>query len=91
MKRKSISVAAKQSSVTEAVSKDIVFKEAVGKTVELIRFVSEPIDAQAFELRFTDGTSLYLEPRPRFFFRARYLTLQDGDVQSLLDFGILPH
>ncbi|WP_263356652.1 hypothetical protein [Acidicapsa ligni] len=66
------------------------FNEAVGKVIDQITWVSMPGDVGAFEVRFTDDTFLFLEPLPRFVFRARLLRSTDGQIEDLRDYGVLP-
>ncbi len=70
--------------------RSVRFTEASGKVVEYIRYTGHATGQQAVEVRFTDGTFLYLEPLPRVSFRARYLKSNRGNIKSVRDYGILP-
>lgn len=67
-----------------------VYLEAAGKIVDSIRYAEEASGWQGFEIRFKDGTFLFIEPIPRVEFRMRHLTTSDGDIQTLRDYGTLP-
>lgn len=66
------------------------FTETSGKVVDYIRYSGQATGQQAVEVRFTDGTFLYLEPLPRVSFRARYLKTNRGNIKSVRDYGVLP-
>jgi hypothetical protein len=70
--------------------RSVRFTEASGKVVDYIRYTGHATGQQAIEVRFTDGTFLYLEPLPRVSFRARYFKTDRGNVKSVRDYGILP-
>ena len=67
-----------------------VYLEAAGKIVDSIHYAEEESGWQAFEIRFRDGTFLFIEPIPRVEFRMRHLTTTDGDIEILHDYGTLP-
>ena len=66
------------------------FTEASGKVVDYIRYSGHATGQQAVEIRFIDGTFLYIEPLPRVSFRVRYLKTNRGNIKSVRDYGVLP-
>ena len=70
--------------------RSVRFREASGKVVDYIRDTGHATGQQAVEVRFTDGTFLYLEPLPRVLFQARYLKTDRGNIKRIRDYGILP-
>lgn len=71
-------------------NRSVRFTEASGKVVDYVRYTGHATGQQAVEVRFTDGTFLYLEPLPRVSFRARYLKINRGIIKSVRDYGVLP-
>jgi hypothetical protein len=70
--------------------RSVRFTEASGKVVDYICYTGHATGQQAVEVRFTDGTFLYLEPLPRVSFRARYLKTNRGNIKNVRDYGVLP-
>jgi hypothetical protein len=62
------------------------YPEAAGKIVDSIRYAEEESGWHAFEVRFTDGTLLFIEPVPRVHFQARYLRTSDGNFEILREY-----
>jgi hypothetical protein len=75
------------SSAPENVSAERVYLEASGKIVDSIRYAAEASGWPAFEVRFTDGTFLFVEPVPRVHLQVRYLRTSDGNIETLRDDG----
>ncbi len=67
-----------------------LYSEATGKIVHYIRYANQSSRWPAFEIRFTDGTFLFIEPLPRVQFRVRLLKADDGNIKTLRDYGVLP-
>ena len=65
----------------------ILYEEASGKTVDFIRYVEDLSGPPAFEIRFTDGTFVFIEPVPRVEFRVRLLKARRGNVKTVRDDG----
>ena len=78
------------SSAQEKVSAERVYLEASGKIVDSIRYAEEAGGWPAFEVRFTDGTFLFVEPVPRVHLQVRYLRTSDGNIETLRDDGTSP-
>ena len=74
------------SSSNPAPDRSVYFAEASGKIVDYIRYSEQ----QVVEIRFTDGTFLYIEPRPYVEFRVRYLKTRGGNIRTIRDYGVLP-
>jgi hypothetical protein len=89
-KQRSRKHSAKSSSALEEVGQGIVYEEVTGKTIDFIRY-AEHSDWPAFEIRFTDGTFLFIEPVPRVEFRVRLLKATEGNVRALREYGITGH
>jgi hypothetical protein len=66
-----------------------VYLESAGKIVDSIRYADEASGWHAFEIRFTDGTFLFIEPVPRVQFQMRYMKTSGGDLETLRDYGTL--
>jgi hypothetical protein len=76
------------SSAWESPGQGFLYEEATGKTVDFIRY-SEPSSGwAAFEIRFTDGTFLFIEPVPRVQFRVRLLKASKGNVKTVREYGV---
>jgi hypothetical protein len=67
-----------------------LYEDATGRTIDYIRYADQSNESHAFEIRFTDGTFLFIEPIPRVQFRVRYLKANDGDIKTVRDFGVVP-
>jgi hypothetical protein len=65
-----------------------VYEEATGKTVDFIRYTEQSKGWPAFEIRFTDGMFLFVEPVPQVQFRVRLLKTGKGNVKILREYGI---
>ena len=83
MKRK-----AGQSNSSSVARQGIFYEEATGKTVDFIRYVEPSKGWPAFEIRFTDGIFLFIEPVPRVEFRVRLLKARGGNVKTVREYGI---
>lgn len=64
-----------------------LYPEAAGKIVDSIRYAEEASGWRAFEIRFADGTLLFIEPVPLVRFQVRYLRTSDGNIETLRDYG----
>jgi hypothetical protein len=69
-------------------SRGVLYEEASGKTVDFIRYVEQSSGWPAFEIRFTDGTFLFIESVPRVQFRVRLLKARGGNVTTVREYGI---
>jgi hypothetical protein len=67
-----------------------VYEEATGKTIDYIRCASQLSSPAEFEIRFADGSSLFIEPVQRIQFRVRYLRASGGNIETLRDYGLIP-
>jgi len=83
MKRK-----ATRSNPSSTASQGILYEEATGKTVDFIRYAEQSSGWPAFEVRFTDGTFLFIEPMPRVQFRVRLLKTIRGTVRTIREYGV---
>lgn len=63
-----------------------VFTEAVGKTVDSIRY-EEGADWQALEVAFSDGTLFSFELRARVAVQASYFEVRRGDLETIRGYG----
>ena len=79
---------AESSSALQNAGQGILYEEATGKTVDYIRYAELSRGWPAFEIRFTDGTFLFIEPVPRVEFRVRLLKANRGNVGTIRDYGI---
>lgn len=59
------------------------YPEATGKTVEHVRYYSDPSAAPEVHVRFTDGTSLSLKFYMPLKVEAELYQTREGDVQTL--------
>ena len=75
------------SSAWKNVAHSLLYEEATGKTVDFIRYVEDLSGPPAFEIRFTDGTFLFIESVPRVEFRVRLLKARRGNVKTVRDYG----
>ena len=66
----------------------LLYEEATGKTVDLIRYAEQSSGWPAFEVRFTDGTFLFIEPVPKVQFRVRLLKASKGNVKVIREYGV---
>ena len=76
-------------SASENATQGILYEEARGKTVNFIRYVGPSQGFSAFEIQFTDGTFLFIEPVPRIEFRVRLLKPNRGNVRTIRDYGTI--
>ncbi|WP_263359918.1 hypothetical protein [Acidicapsa ligni] len=67
-----------------------LYSEVTGKIVDYIRYADQSSGWPAFEIRFTDGMFLLIEPLPRVEFRVRFLKTTGGNIETLRDYGVLP-
>jgi hypothetical protein len=79
---------AESSSALQDAGQGVFYEEAAGKTVALIRYAEHSKGWPAFEIRFTDGTFLFIEPVPRVEFRVRLLKTRGGNVKTVREYGI---
>jgi hypothetical protein len=79
---------AESSSPLQNAGQGILYEEATGKTVDFIRYAEQSKGWSAFEIRFTDGTFLFIEPVPRVEFRVRLLKASRGNVRTFREYGI---
>ena len=80
---------AESSSALRNAGQGVLYEEAAGKTVDFIRYAEHSEGWPAFEIRFTDGTFLFIEPVPRVEFRVRLLKARGGNVKTARDYGIV--
>jgi hypothetical protein len=66
----------------------VLYEEATGKTVDFIRYAEKSSGWPAFEIRFTDGTFIFIEPVPQVQFRVRLLKESRGNVKTVREYGI---
>jgi hypothetical protein len=83
MKRK-----AAQSNSSSVARQGILYEEATGKTVDFIRYAEQSSGWPAFEVRFSDGTFLFIEPVPNVQFRVRLLKARKGNVKIIREYGV---
>jgi hypothetical protein len=87
-KQSSTEHTAESSSALQNAGQGILYEEATGKTIDFICFAEQSKGWSAFEIRFTDGTFLFIEPAPRLEFRARLLKANRGNVRTIRVYGI---
>jgi hypothetical protein len=80
---------AESSSASQNAGQAILSEEATGKTVTFIRYAEHSKGWAAFEMRFTDGTFLFIEPVPRVLFRVRLLKARRGNIKAVREYGII--
>jgi len=73
-------------SVSDPALSGRAYPEAAGKIVDSIRYSMEAGGWHAFEVRFTDGTLLFIEPVPRIYFQVRFLRIDGGNIETLRDY-----
>jgi hypothetical protein len=73
-------------SAPDEVTSGRAYPEAAGKIVDSIRYSMEAGGWHAFEVRFMDGTLLFIEPVPRIYFQVRYLRIDRGNIETLRDY-----
>ncbi|HEY6764965.1 MAG TPA: hypothetical protein VI386_09340 [Candidatus Sulfotelmatobacter sp.] len=66
----------------------LLYEEATGKTIDFIRYAEQSSGWAAFEIRFTDGTFLFIEPVPQVQFRLRLLKASKGNVKTVREYGV---
>ena len=76
------------SSASQNAGQAIIYEEASGKTVAFVRYAPHLKGWAAFEIRFTDGTFLFIDPIPQVEFRVRFLEAGRGNVKAVRDYGI---
>jgi hypothetical protein len=76
------------SSAWQSPGQGLLYEEATGKTVDFIRYSEQSSGWAAFEIRFTDGTFLFIEPVPRVQFRVRLLKASKGNVKTVREYGV---
>jgi hypothetical protein len=76
------------SSAWQSPGQGLLYEEATGKTVDFIRYAEQSIGWPAFEVRFTDGTFLFIEPVPKVQFRVRLLKASKGNVKVIREYGV---
>jgi hypothetical protein len=76
------------SSAWQSPGQGLLYEEATGKTVDFIRPSEHSSGWAAFEIRFTDGTFLFIEPVPRVQFRVRYLKASGGNIKTIREYGV---
>ena len=76
------------SSAWQSPGQGLLYEEATGKTVDFIRYAEQSSGWPAFEVRFTDGTFLFIEPVPKVQFRVRLLKASKGNVKVIRDYGV---
>ena len=86
-KQSSTKHTAESSSTLQNAGQGILYEEATGKTVDYIRYAEQSRGWPAFEIRFTDGTFLFIEPVPRVEFRVRLLKTRGGNVKTVREYG----
>jgi hypothetical protein len=76
------------SSAWQSPGQGLLYEGATGKTVDFIRYAEQSSGWPAFEVRFTDGTFLFIEPVPKVQFRVRLLKASKGNVKVIRDYGV---
>jgi hypothetical protein len=76
------------SSAWESPGQGLLYEEATGKTVDFIRYAEQSSGWPAFEVRFADGTFLFIEPVPKVQFRVRLLKASKGIVKVIREYGV---
>ena len=76
------------SSAWQSPEQGLLYEEATGKTVDFIRYAEQSSAWPAFEVRFTDGTFLFIEPIPKVQFRVRLLKASKGNVKVIREYGV---
>ena len=76
------------SSASQSPDQGLLYEEATGKTVDFIRYAEQSSGWPAFEVRFTDGTFLFIEPVPKVQFRVRLLKASKGNVKVIREYGV---
>jgi hypothetical protein len=76
------------SSAWQSPGQGLLYEEATGKTVDFIRYSEQSSGWAAFEIRFTDGTFLFIEPVPKVQFRVRLLKASKGNVKTVREYGV---
>jgi hypothetical protein len=76
------------SSAWQSPGQGLLYEGATGKTVDFIRYAEQSIGWPAFEVRFTDGTFLFIEPVPKVQFRVRLLKASKGNVKVIREYGV---
>jgi hypothetical protein len=76
------------SSAWQSPGQGLLYEEATGKIVDFIRYSEQSSGWAAFEIRFTDGTFLFIEPVPKVQFRVRLLKASKGNVKVIRDYGV---
>jgi hypothetical protein len=76
------------SSAWQSPGQGLLYEEATGKTVDFIRYSEQSSGWAAFEVRFTDGTFLFIEPVPKVQFRVRLLKASKGNVKTVREYGV---
>jgi hypothetical protein len=79
---------AESSSALQDADQGLLYEEATGKTVDFIRYAEQSRGWPAFEIRFTDGTFLFVEPIPQVQFEVRLLKASRGNVKTIRDYGV---
>jgi hypothetical protein len=76
------------SSARQSPGQGLLYEGATGKTVDFIRYAEQSSGWPAFEVRFTDGAFLFIEPVPKVQFRVRLLKASKGNVKVIRDYGV---
>ncbi len=79
----------RSSSARQKAARDFLYEEARGKTVDFVRYADRRDGSPAFEIRFADGTFLFIEPVPQIQFHVRYLKVRAGNVRTIRDYGLV--
>ena len=87
-KQSSTAHPAESSPALQNAGQSILYEEATGKTVDFIRDAEQSKGSPPFEIRFTDGTFLFIEPVPRIKFRVCLLKANRGNVRTVREYGI---
>jgi hypothetical protein len=76
------------SSAWQSPGQGLLYEGSTGKTVDFIRYAEQSSGWPAFEVRFTDGTFLFIEPVPKVQFRVRLLKVSKGNVKVIREYGV---
>lgn len=87
-KQSSIEYPSESSSAWQSPGQGLLYEEATDKTVDFIRYSEQSSGWAAFEIRFADGTFLFIEPVPRVQFRIRLLKTSKGNVETVREYGV---
>jgi hypothetical protein len=80
----------RQARSPDSVRSYVDFGGVHGKIVDRVLYSPDTIENQSFEVRFSDGTFLFIEPVIELRYRVRHLRMRNGKVEPVQDFGVVP-